>query len=58
MKEKKCLCREPKRDPYCQYCGHLYAGELVCGVCHEAGIDGKVIKGTERRICKLHKGGH
>jgi hypothetical protein len=30
----------------CQYCGSSWAGEVVCGACHEQGIDGKVIPGT------------
>lgn len=38
-----------KTHPDCQYCGVQYVGEVVCGVCHEAGIDGKVIRGTEAR---------
>lgn len=52
---KICTCREPKRHRACQYCGSGYWGEVVCGVCHEAGIDGHVIRGTERRVCKSHK---
>ena len=55
MSTKKCGCRKPKRHPDCMYCGCGYWGEVVCGVCHEAGIDGKVIRGTERRVCKAHK---
>lgn len=50
-----CTCRAPKRHPDCQYCGYRWAGEVVCGECHENGIDGKVIRGTERRTCHLHK---
>ena len=52
---KKCGCREPKRHRDCMYCGVGYWGEVVCGVCKEAGIDGKVIRGTERRTCQNHK---
>jgi hypothetical protein len=53
--EKKCRCRKPKRHRDCMYCGSGYIGEYVCGVCREAGIDGRVIRGTERRMCKKHK---
>jgi len=53
--DKKCRCREPKRDQYCMYCGTYYAGEFVCGVCKESGIDGHVIRGTSRVVCKMHK---
>ena len=55
MKAKRCNCRSPKRHSDCMYCGIGYWGDIVCGVCKEAGIDGKVIRGTERRICKEHK---
>lgn len=54
-KTHKCGCREPKRHADCQYCGSCWAGEVVCGVCHEQGIDGKVIRGTERRRCRKHR---
>jgi hypothetical protein len=37
------------------YCGSNFNGEFICGVCSEAGIDGKVIKGTKRVICSKHK---
>ena len=55
--ESKCRCRPPKRDPRCMYCGSMYVGEFICGVCAEAGIDGKVIRGTKRVICSKHKKG-
>lgn len=51
----RCTCREPKSHRDCMYCGCGWAGEVVCGQCAEAGIDGKVIRGTERRVCRLHK---
>lgn len=51
----KCLCREPKRHRDCMYCGSGYWGEVVCGICKEQGIDGKVIRGTERRVCAKHR---
>jgi hypothetical protein len=50
-----CRCREPKRDRYCCYCGSLYAGPYICGVCKEGGIDGQVIRGTSRVVCSHHK---
>jgi len=50
----KCKCRKPKNHDFCAYCG-CFASNQICGVCKEAGIDGPVIKGTERHICKLHK---
>lgn len=53
--KNKCRCRPPKRDSYCMYCGTFYGGELVCGICKEEGIDGNVIRGTERIICSKHK---
>ena len=55
-KNDACLCRKPTRHPDCMYCGSGYWGEKVCGVCKEQGIDGRVIRGTERRVCRKHKG--
>jgi len=54
MKEKKCRCRGPKKHRDCAYCGIGYS-DHICGVCREAGIDGPVIPGTGRVVCKLHK---
>lgn len=51
----KCLCREPKRHRDCMFCGIGFS-DRICGVCHEAGIDGKCIPGTARVVCRLHKG--
>jgi hypothetical protein len=51
----KCTCRQPKTHSNCMYCGSNFNGEFICGVCSEAGIDGKVIKGTKRVICSKHK---
>jgi hypothetical protein len=53
----KCMCREPKAHRDCMYCGSGVAIPTggVCGVCHENGIDGPVILGTGRVVCKLHK---
>jgi len=53
-KNDKCLCREPKTHRDCSYCGWFASG-MVCGVCKEAGIDGPVIRGTERRVCRKHR---
>ena len=50
-----CRCRPPKRHADCMYCGTGYAGEMVCGVCRELGIDGKLIRGTGRLVCKYHR---
>jgi hypothetical protein len=59
LKEKvateKCGCREPKRHRDCMYCGSSWAGEVICGVCKEEGIDGRLIRGTGRRTCKAHR---
>jgi hypothetical protein len=52
---KKCRCRPPKRHRDCCYCGSGWNDEKICGVCREGGIDGPVIRGTGRVICKLHK---
>ena len=53
---KPCLCREPRRHRDCAYCGMGYIdGAHVCGVCHGAGIDGPVIRGTGRVVCRKHK---
>lgn len=49
-----CRCREPKRSRDCAYCGVFPSGQ-VCGVCHEAGIDGPVLRGTSRVVCAQHK---
>jgi len=53
--KKKCLCRSPKRHRDCQYCGSAFVGDVVCGICKEAGIDGKLIRGTGRVVCAAHK---
>lgn len=50
-----CRCRGPRRHDGCMYCGYYWAGDVVCGVCKEAGIDGKVIRGTSRVVCARHK---
>lgn len=55
MVTPKCRCRPPKRHNDCMYCGCYYAGEVVCGVCKENGIDGRCIPGTARVVCKEHK---
>lgn len=44
----------PKVNRDCAYCGYGGSCTHICGVCKENGIDGRVIKGTERRRCKLH----
>jgi len=49
--KKKCRCRPPRRHSDCMYCGSSWGGEFVCGVCHENGIDGQVIRGTSRVTC-------
>jgi hypothetical protein len=53
-----CLCRLPKRHRDCAYCGY-YGGDgwHICGTCRANGVDGPVIRGTERRVCRLHKEG-
>lgn len=53
--ERKCGCREPKRHVDCAYCGCGGDGIRVCGACREEGIDGPIIRGTERRTCREHK---
>lgn len=55
-RRRKCACRDPKPHRDCAYCGttSLRPGH-VCGVCKELGVDGFVIRGTERRVCKAHK---
>ncbi len=50
-----CRCRAPKRHRDCAYCGVGYDDGRVCGVCREAGVDGKVIQGTGRVVCASHK---
>ena len=58
---KVCRCRAPKRSIDCAYCGtrclDCMAADRVCGVCHEAGIDGHVLRGTGRVVCAQHKKG-
>jgi len=54
-KPKKCRCRAPKRHRDCMYCGTGWAGEVICGRCKEAGIDGKLIPGTGLITCIQHK---
>jgi len=51
----RCTCRKPKRHHGCAYCGYHWYGWEICGVCREAGIDGNVIRGTSRVVCRLHK---
>jgi hypothetical protein len=53
MKEK-CRCRPPKSHRDCAYCGIGGDANHICGVCREGGIDGPVIRGTSRVICKHH----
>lgn len=53
-KRGKCRCRPAKTHKDCAYCGIGYS-DHICGVCKEGGIDGPVIRGTSRVICKLHK---
>jgi hypothetical protein len=54
----RCTCRAPKRHRDCSYCGvTAHMPDYVCGVCKEAGIDGKTIPGTARRTCAMHKKG-
>jgi hypothetical protein len=53
-KSIKCGCKEPKKHDDCAYCGMGSIGK-ICGVCKEQGIDGPVIRGTSRVICKVHK---
>ena len=59
QKTTKCRCRKPKRSIDCAYCGtrclDYNASNYVCGVCHEVGIDGKVLRGTGRVVCARHK---
>ena len=55
QKNPVCRCREPKRHRDCLYCGFGGPCTHVCGVCKEQGIDGPVIPGTSRQVCKLHK---
>ena len=50
----KCKCKEPTTSPNCAYCGTSQSG-YICGVCKEQGIDGPVILGTNRVICRIHK---
>ena len=52
--KKKCTCRPPKSHEDCAYCG-TNSSDKICGICKENGIDGPVIKGTERIVCKEHK---
>lgn len=52
---RACTCREPKPHRDCAYCGCGGPGTHICGVCKEEGIDGPVIRGTERRVCSAHK---
>jgi hypothetical protein len=51
----KCVCREPKKNRHCAYCGWGGDGISVCGVCRESGIDGPAIRGTGRVVCRIHK---
>lgn len=55
MAHLHCTCRTPKRHRDCLYCGNGGPATHVCGVCKEQGIDGPVIRGTERHYCKQHK---
>ena len=54
-KTAKCSCREAARHRDCAYCGSGWADGMVCGKCKLDGIDGKVIRGTEKRTCEKHK---
>lgn len=52
---ERCRCRPPRRHRDCMYCGTSWAGEVVCGVCRAAGIDGRVIRGTSGAVCSRHR---
>lgn len=56
-KAKTCRCRVAKTHRDCSYCGIGYMPDYVCGVCKQAGIDGKTIPGTSGVTCKLHRKG-
>lgn len=55
VKPTKCRCKEPTRHRDCAYCGTGYDAGKVCGRCREDGIDGRVIRGTERKTCEKHR---
>ena len=55
--DRLCRCRAPRRHRDCMYCGSGWAGEVICGICKENGIDGKLIPGTGRVCCASHKKG-
>lgn len=57
MTKPSCGCRDAKRHRDCAYCGCGGPCTHICGQCKEGGIDGPVIRGTERRTCKEHKKG-
>lgn len=50
-----CGCREAKKHPDCFYCGR--GVDRLCGACSAQGIDGPVIRGTEKRTCAAHRTG-
>ena len=52
---KKCRCREPQPHRDCAYCGCGGPCTHICGLCKEGGIDGHVIRGTNRIVCEIHK---
>jgi hypothetical protein len=56
-RKPKCRCRLPRRHRDCSFCGvtTFYGGTHVCGVCRANGIDGKLIPGTGRVVCALHR---
>ena len=54
--QKGCGCKLPKRHRDCSYCGVTsHQPDSVCGMCREMGIDGKLIRGTGRKVCSHHK---
>jgi hypothetical protein len=55
LREDDCSCREPRRHEDCTSCGYGCDGNHICGLCMDAGIDGPVIRGTERRTCRSHR---
>jgi hypothetical protein len=55
VEPERCRCRPPRRHRDCMYCGTSWAGEVVCGVCRAAGIDGRVIRGTSGAVCSRHR---
>jgi hypothetical protein len=53
-----CRCRPARQHRDCNMCGCTsHRPDYFCGVCLVPGVDGKLIRGTGRYVCPMHRKG-